>query len=110
VAPLETNVEFVIDDHLYTKLQRADLTLTALDTQGLRLWIATQSTREKRYALLTMPDFSQQPSLLDKPVVTYASGFGHTPYDGLRTDRFAGQLVQPLAVVDLTRLPTVASK
>jgi hypothetical protein len=109
-ASLETNVEMVIDDHLYAKLERADLTLTALDTQGLRLWIATQSTREKRYALLTMPDFSQQSSLLDKPLVTYASGFGHTPYEGLRTDRFAGQLVQPLAIVDLTRLPTVASK
>jgi len=110
VATLETNVEVVIDDHLYARLQRADLTLTALDTQGLRLWIATQSTREKRYALLTMPDFGQQPSLLDKPVVTYASGFGQTPYEGLRTDRFAGQLVQPLAVVDLTRLSTIASK
>ena len=109
-ATLETNVEVVIDDHLYAKLPRADLTLTALDTQGLRLWIATQSTREKRYALLTMPDFSQQPSLLDKPVVTYASGFGHTPYEGLRTDRFAGQLVQPLAVVDLTGLSSIASK
>ena len=101
---VETNVEVVIDDHLYARLERTDLTLTALDTQGLRLWIATQSTREKRYALLTMPDFSQQPSLLDKPVVTFASGFGSTPYEGLRTDRFAGQLVQPLAVVDLTRI------
>ena len=36
-ATLETNVEVVIDDHLYAKLPRADLTLTALDTQGLRL-------------------------------------------------------------------------
>ena len=74
------------------------------------MWIATQSTREKRYALLTMPDFSQQPSLLDKPVVTYASGFGHTPYEGLRTDRFAGQLVQPLAVVDLTGLAVASPR
>jgi uncharacterized protein YcbK (DUF882 family) len=109
-APIESNVEVLVDDHLYAKLQRAELTLTALDTQGLRLWMAAPSTREKRYALLTMPDFSQQPSLLDKPVVTYASGFGHSAYQNLRTDSFAGQLVQPLAVVDLTRLPTVAAK
>ena len=34
---VETNVEVVIDDHLYAKLERTDLTLTALDTQGLRL-------------------------------------------------------------------------
>ena len=47
---------------------------------------------------------------LDKPVVTYASGFGHSAYQNLRTDSFAGQLVQPLAIVDLTRLPTVAAK
>ena len=51
---------------------RSALTLTKLDTQGLRLWIAVQSTREKRYALFTMPDFAQMPTLLDKPEVTFA--------------------------------------
>ncbi|MEI9901558.1 MAG: hypothetical protein WDN31_17195 [Hyphomicrobium sp.] len=84
--------------------------MTKLDTQGLRLWSASASTREKRYALLTMPDFGQLPSLLDKPVVSYAAGFGAAPYDGLRTDRFSGTLVQPPAVVDLVTSAVVASR
>jgi hypothetical protein len=74
------------------------------------MWMASPSTREKRYALLTLPDFSQQRSLLDKPVVALASSFGRTAYDGLRTDSFSGQLIQPLPVVDLTRLPAVAAR
>ena len=79
----------------------ADLTLTALDTQGLRLWIGAQSTRQKVYALLTMPDFSQQPSLLDKPQMAFAAGFGNAAYQGLRTDRFSGQNIQSPMLVDL---------
>jgi len=106
----ESNVGVAVDGRLYAKLPRAELTLTALDTQGLRLWMAAPSTREKRYALLTLPDFSQQRSLLDKPLVALASSFGRTPYDGLRTDSFSGQLIQPLAVIDLTRLPAVAAR
>ena len=94
---------------LYARMPVAALPLPALDTQGLRLWIAAQSTREKRYALMTMPDFSREPALLAKPVVSYAAGFAHTAYPGLRTDRFAGQLVQPPAVVDLAALPLFAS-
>lgn len=106
----ESNVGVAVDAHLYAKLPRAELTLTALDTQGLRMWMAAPSTREKRYALLTLPDFSQQRSLLNKPVVTLAATFGRTPYEGLRTDSFSGQLIQPLAVIDLTRLPAVAAR
>ena len=41
----------------------SELTLTSLDTQGLRIWIGAQSTRQKSYALLTMPDFGQMPGL-----------------------------------------------
>ena len=106
----ESNVGVAVDGHLYAKLPRAELTLTALDTQGLRMWMASPSTREKRYALLTLPDFSQQRSLLDKPVVALASSFGRTAYEGLRTDSFAGLLIQPLAVIDLTRVPSVAAR
>ncbi|MEO8666991.1 MAG: DUF882 domain-containing protein [Bauldia sp.] len=80
----------------------ANLTLTALDTQGLRIWIGSQSTRQKAYALLTMPDFSQQPALLDKPELAFAAGFGDAAYRGLRTDRFSGPSVQPPVLVDLT--------
>jgi uncharacterized protein YcbK (DUF882 family) len=78
-----------------------ELTLTALDTQGLRLWIGTPSTRQKVYALLTMPDFSQQPSLLDKPQMAFAAGFGNAAYQGLRTDRFSGHTIQAPMLVDL---------
>ena len=90
--------------------QGFDLTLTQLDTQGLRIWIADQSTREKRYALLTMPDFGQMPSLLEKPQATFAAGFTKVVYEGLRTDHFSGPLVQPPAVVDLTMTATVAAR
>ena len=94
---------------IYDRLPAAELTLTALDTQGLRLWIASQSTREKRYALMTMPDFSREPALIAKPEVTFATGFAHTAYPGLRTDRFAGQLVQPPTLVDLAAMPRFAA-
>jgi hypothetical protein len=109
-ALTETNIGVGIDSHLYAKLTHADLTLTALDTESLRLWMAAPSTREKRYALLTLPDFSQQRSLLDKPVVALASSFGRMANEGLRTDSFSGQLIQPLAVVDLTRASAVATR
>lgn len=95
---------------VYGRLPAAALTMTKLDTQGLRLWSASASTREKRYALLTMPDFGQSPSLLDKPTVTYAAGFGASPYGAMRTNSFAGQLVQPPSVVDLTTNQVVAAQ
>ena len=85
------------------------LTLTSLDTQGLRMWIGTQSTRQKSYALLTMPDFATMPGIMDKPSITFSAGFGATPYPDLRTDRFSGALVQQPAMVDLTLEPLIAS-
>ena len=95
---------------IYDRLPDSTLTLTVLDTQGLRLWIASQSTREMRYALLTMPDFARSPELIVKPEVAYAAGFDHAAYRGLRTDRFAGPLVQPPAVVDLATRQVVATR
>ena len=69
------------------------LTLTALDTQGLRLWISRALNREKRYALLTMPEFGRIPALLGeasrdlrRQLRRRAGG------DGLRTDHFTGPL------------------
>ncbi len=85
------------------------LTLTTLDTQGLRTWIAPQSTRQQAYALLTMPDFANAPGLFDKPVVTYGAGFGQVAYQDLRTDRFSGALVEQPAMIDLGLQPVVAS-
>jgi hypothetical protein len=85
------------------------LTLTSLDTQGLRMWIGTQSTRQKTYALLTMPDFGSMPDLLEKPSVTFKAGFAQMPYGNLRTDRFSGALVQQPSIVDLTSEPLIAS-
>ena len=86
-----------------------ELTLTTLDTQGLRLWIGTASTRQKSYALLTMPDFAQTPDLMTKPTISFGAGFGRVAYVGLRTDRFAGPLVQQPEMVDLTVEPLIAS-
>jgi hypothetical protein len=107
-APLAAPSVSVHD--IYQRLPAAALTMTKLDTQGLRLWSASASTREKRYALMTMPDFGQTPSLLDKPTVTYAQGFGAAPYGSMRTDSFAGPLVQPPSVVDLATNQVVAAQ
>jgi hypothetical protein len=97
-------------DEIYGRLPDSALTLTKLDTQGLRLWIAVQSTREKRYALFTMPDFGQMPALLDKPEVTFAARFDRAIYRGMRTDSFAGSSTQPPAVVDLTTNEILAAR
>jgi hypothetical protein len=90
------------------KMASADLTLTQLDTQGLRIWIGSQSTRQRNYALLTMPDFSQQPALLDKPQIAFAAGFGNAAYKGLRTDRFSGPVTLPPRLIDLVAAPEYA--
>ena len=97
-------------DEIYGRLPQATLTLTKLDTQGLRLWIATQSTREKRYAIFTMPEFGQIPALLDKPEVTFAARFDRVIYRGMRTDHFTGSSTQPPAVVDLTTHEILAAR
>jgi uncharacterized protein YcbK (DUF882 family) len=85
------------------------LTMTVLDTQGLRLWIGPASTRQKIYALLTMPDFTHSPELMAKPALSYGAGFGATAYAGLRTDRFAGPLVEQPEMVDLSIEPLIAA-
>jgi uncharacterized protein YcbK (DUF882 family) len=95
---------------IYSHLLPAELTLTKLDTQSLRLWIARPSTREKRYALLTMPDFSRTPSLLSKPDAAFAARFGKGFDANLRTDRFDGAVVLPPAVVDLTNSHIIAAR
>lgn len=98
-------------DDVYGGLLQAELTLTKLDTQGLRLWIATPSTREKRYALLTMPDYSRTvPALLGKPDTTFATRFGPEYRVTLRTDRFDGAVAPSPAVVDLTSDQTLAAR
>ena len=97
-------------NEVYGRLPHATLTLTKLDTQGLRLWIATQSTREKRYAIFTMPEFGQMPALLDKPEVTFAARFDRVIYRGMRTDHFSGSSTQPPAVVDLTTHEILAAR
>jgi uncharacterized protein YcbK (DUF882 family) len=91
------------------RMAAPDLTMTSLDTQGLRMWMAPQSTRQKGYALLTMPDFGQMPNLFDKPSVTFGAGFSQTAYSDLRTDRFSGPLVQQPKMVDLEVEPLIAS-
>ncbi len=91
------------------RMAAPDLTMTSLDTQGLRMWMAPQSTRQKGYALLTMPDFGQTPGLFDKPAVTFGAGFSRTAYTDLRTDRFSGALVQQPKMVDLEVEPLIAS-
>lgn len=90
-------------------MEAPPLTMTSLDTQGLRLWMSSQSTRQKAYALLTMPDFAQQPGLMTPPTVTFSAGFGRTAYTDLRTDRFSGPLVEQPAMVDVSGGAEIAS-
>lgn len=97
-------------DDVYSRLPAATLTLTKLDTQGLRIWIGEQSTREKPYAVFTMPAFAEAPDLLDKPEVTFAARFDQVVYRGMRTDHFAGSTTQPPAVVDLTTYEIIAAR
>ena len=79
------------------------LTMTALDTVGLRQWIGGTNTRQMAYALLTMPDYTQSLDLMQKPAVTYGAGFGTVAYAGLRTDRFSGPSVLQPRMIDLSR-------
>jgi hypothetical protein len=109
VAEVEPPRELTPDE-VYGRLEESDLTLTKLDTQGLRLWIAVPSTRERYYALFTMPDFAQIPALLDKPQVTFDARFDDSAYRGMRTDHFTGSVTQPPAVVDLTTNQVLASR
>lgn len=97
-------------NEVYGRLPPADLTMTKLDTQGLRIWIGGQSTREKQFALFTMPDFADMPDLIDKPQVTFAARFDQVVYRGMRTDHFAGSSTQPPAVVDLTTYEIIAAR
>jgi len=90
-------------------MEAPPLTMTVLDTQGLRLWMNSQSTRQKAYALLTMPDFAQSPNLMTPPSITFGAGFGPAPYADLRTDRFAGPLVEQPAMIDVSGDSEVAS-
>ncbi len=85
------------------------LTMTALDTRSLRMWIGDTSTRQKAYAVLTMPDFTGDADLMSKPEVAFAAGFGQRAYTGLRTDHFSGALVEQPTVVDLRHELFVAS-
>ncbi len=85
------------------------LTMTALDTRSLRMWIGTASTRQKPYAVLTMPDFTTDADLMSKPDVAFAAGFEHRAYADLRTDHFSGALVGQPTIVDLRHDSFVAS-
>ena len=85
------------------------LTMTALDTHSLRMWVGVASTRQKSYAVLTMPDFASHEELMDKPEVAFAAGFGRYAYADLRTDHFSGALVEQPNVVDLRHTGFVAA-
>ena len=92
------------------RMMAPPLTMTALDTRSLRMWIAADSTRQKSYAVLTMPDFATDNDLMRKPNVAFAAGFGDLNGGSLRTDHFSGPLVEQPRLVDLTQSAFVASR
>jgi hypothetical protein len=65
------------------------LTMTGLDTAGLRLWMGDNSTRQQSYALFTMPDATATPVLMSAATAVPASTFAASLPGALRTDRFA---------------------
>lgn len=109
LAPVAASVAEPNASAVYEKLLPANLTLTKLDTRSLRLWIATPSTREKRYALLTLPAFDQTPELFATPDAALATGFEADTAERLRTDRFDSAAETP-DIVDLTANQIVASR
>ncbi len=90
-------------------MTRPHLTLTAVDTAGLKMWMSPHSTRQKAFALLTIPDPGQIATLMQKPAFTYNTSFGVYAYADLRTDRFSGPLNQQPTLVDLSADANVAS-
>ncbi len=90
-------------------MMKPQLTMTALDTHSLRMWIGATSTRQKSYAVLTMPDFTGDSGLMNKPDAAFAAGFGRYAYTDLRTDHFSGVLVEQPPVVDLRHEAFLAS-
>ncbi len=77
--------------------------LVAADFEGdvMRLLLRNGSTRQRPYALLEKPRPFAVGTLFVAPDRAYGRGFGRTAYDGLRTDRFSGPLIQPIAMVEL---------
>jgi len=67
---------------------------------GRSLWTVNTSTRHRNFAELMMPDPEVDPSILAAPARVIAGGFSARPYEGLRTDHFAGVVVQPVSTVD----------
>ncbi len=82
--------------------------LVAADFEGdvMQLLLRNGSTRQRPYALLEKPRPFAIRTLFVAPDRAYGRGFGRTAYDGLRTDRFAGPLIQPIAMVELGGSPS----
>ncbi len=80
----------------------AKLTFAAPDADwGRTLWTVNTSTRQMNFADLMMPDPDADPSILQTPTRVVAGGFSGKPYEGLRSDHFAGVINQPVSVIDL---------
>ena len=69
---------------------------------GRTLWTVNTSTRQLDFAEMMMPDPEGDPSILQTPTRVVAGGFSGKPYEGLRTDHFAGLTNRPVGVIDLT--------
>lgn len=80
------------------------LTFTMLDTYALRSWIGPGSTRQRGFAMLTMPDISGVEDLTAPPQFGYAGGFSDQPYPNLTNARFSGpQAGEPSIVMLVAR-------
>ena len=84
------------------RFKATGLTLTTLDTHGLRSWIGPGTTRQRAFAVFTMPDTGQVRDLMEPPDFSYSDGFGPRAYPDLRTDRFSRPSVPQPAIIRLS--------
>jgi len=100
-APPTTGQRSTVRAKLFTA---PPLTFTMLDTYALRSWIGPGSTRQRGFAMLTMPDISSVGGLTAPPQFGYAGGFSDRPYPDLTIARFSGpQSGEPSIVMLVAR-------
>ena len=88
LRPVALNTSIAVPVAVQPKPSQPQLLMTALDTQGLRLWMNGNSTRQHAYAMLTMPDLGPTAMMMSATATSDTNAFGASAAV-LRTDRFS---------------------
>ena len=104
-APAPPEPDFLDEVHWYDPL--AVITRPSLAGSDLPLRSMEFTTRQEAFARLTLPDVSNAPHILAMPDRIAAGGFlDPTPVQS--SHQFAGALIAPVRIIDLTGLTRVA--